>query len=317
MNHKYSSHHKRTFCTLFDKNYLARALALHASLLKHCAHFDLYMLCFDDESYGMLHKLSLPHVKPLHVKDVEDERMRATKASRTAVEYYWMFSSALPLYILETRPGLDMVAYIDADMYFYGSPEHIYGEFGHASIMLSPHNYSEKHLHRLKTSGRYNVGMMIFRNDENALEALRWWKDRVIEWCYQRYEDGKFGDQLYLDDWTDRFKGVHVLKHTGVNIASWNLERFLKNGGGAKNRGSDSQLILYHFHGLKIYLKRDGHISFYPVTNLHTKIYSEYMVAMDRAYHTLLGADHRWIYGTAKHPGLLRVAKQKIFKVLR
>jgi hypothetical protein len=304
---------KRTFCTLFDKNYFARGLALHASLLKHCGNFDLYMLCFDDESYGMLHKLSLPHVQPLHVRDVEDERMRAVKPGRSAIEYYWMFSSALPLYILETRPGLDMVSYIDADMYFYASPEPIYREFGHASIMLSPHNYSARHEHRLTTSGRYNVGMMIFRNDDNTIEALRWWKDRVIEWCYARYEDGKFGDQLYLDDWTTRFKGVHVLQHPGVNVASWNLERFLKDISGAKN-GTDSQLILYHFHGVKMYLTHAGRVAFYPVTHLHSKIYAEYCSAMNKAYATLLGVDPQWKHGLAAHPGVLRLIKQHIAK---
>ena len=33
-----------------------------------------------------------------------------------------------------------------------------------------------------------------------GLKALKWWRDRCLEWCYARIEDGKFGDQFYIED---------------------------------------------------------------------------------------------------------------------
>jgi hypothetical protein len=59
-----------------------------------------------------------------------------------------------------------------------------------------------------------------------GMAVLNWWRDRCIEWCYARSEEGKFGDQKYLDDWTTRFDSVHVLEHLGGGIAPWNVQQY-------------------------------------------------------------------------------------------
>ena len=76
-------------------------------------------------------------------------------------------------------------------------------------------------------------------NNANGRKVIDWWKDACKEWCYNRYEDGKFGDQKYLDDWTTRFKGVHVLQHLGGGLAPWNVVQYdLKQ----------IEPVFYHFH---------------------------------------------------------------------
>lgn len=320
------------FCTLFDKGFLARGVALHESLMQECPDFVLWMMCMDDLSYTMLQKLNLKNVKLLRVSEVEDERVLAVKSDRKTNEYCWMFSSVLPLYLLEKNPSMETITYIDADMYFYAPVDEIYREFGNNSIMIIPHAFSEKQKHREKTSGKYNVGMMIFRNDEYGLECLRWWKDRVIEWCYDRYEDGKLGDQLYLDDWTERFKKVFVLTHPGADVASWNTDRFTfrvkkagEKAGAVKNdskkievegtekiNGKKFPLIFYHFHGLKIYTTTNGKIRPYPVSVYDRTVYKLYIPALQRAYNKIRALDPAWSYGTVKKLDILRVIKQNI-----
>src|SRR4030065_661954 len=88
---------------------------------------------------------------------------------------------------------------------------------------------------------------------------LKWWRERCIEWCFARYEDGKFGDQLYLDDWTERFEGVHVLQHLGGGLASWNVQQYEFSKGNNRLMGIENQsgkkfdVIFYHFHYLKFF----------------------------------------------------------------
>src|SRR5262249_28408048 len=82
--------------------------------------------------------------------------------------------------------------------------------------------------------------------------CLRWWRQRCLEWCYDRLEDGKFADQKYLDDWPSRFPGVVVLRHKGANLAPWNVARYkIRRHKGTVLIDSDP-LICYHFHSLKI-----------------------------------------------------------------
>lgn len=43
--------------------------------------------------------------------------------------------------------------------------------------------------------------LFIFRNNQQGRKVLTWWRKACLEWCYNRFEDGRFGDQKYLDDW--------------------------------------------------------------------------------------------------------------------
>ena len=82
-----------------------------------------------------------------------------------------------------------------------------------------------------------------------------------------RLEDGKFGDQKYLDDWPERFSElVHVLKDKEKTLAPWNVNRFPYSGA-----------IFYHFHGLRIISKNKIHIGNYNIpSKVFANIYEPY-----------------------------------------
>jgi hypothetical protein len=245
------------FCTLFDSNYLTRGLALYYSLEKHCADFHLYIFAFDEKCYQVLRKINLNKATIISLTEFEDEQLLKVKPSRNNAEYCWTSTSSTILYLLQ-KYKVEMCTYLDADIFFYSSPKPIFDELGSKSILITKHRYSPQYNKEVK-SGKYCVQFITFKNDENGLKALKWWRERCIEWCYARYEDGKFGDQLYLDDWTERFEGVQVLQHLGGGIASWNIQQYefskVNNRliGTEIRSGNKFEVIFYHFHYLKFF----------------------------------------------------------------
>lgn len=276
------------FCTLFDSNYLHYGLALHASLVKNCSDFHLYIFAFDQKCEDFIKKAQLKNVTIISLAEFEDEDLLAAKPSRSKGEYCWTCTPSTILYVLKNF-NVASCTYIDADIFFFSDPKILFDEMGEKSILITEHRYSEKH-DQSKISGKYCVQFMCFKNNQYGLEALNWWRDRCIEWCYNRVEDGKFGDQKYLDDWLSRFESAHELQNLGGGVAPWNVERynFLQENnqvfGVEKNGGKKFQLVFYHFHGFKLINKDAVQLapSIYQISSdVFLNIYNVYLKSVE------------------------------------
>ena len=244
------------FCTLFDSNYLTRGLALYQSLERNCPIFHLYVVTFDTPSFEYLSSLNLSSLTPIALKDFEDEDLLKIKPTRSVAEYCWTCTPSIILYCIK-KYNLPSCTYVDADMIFYNDPQILLNEMIDESVMITSHRFTSDY--DQTSHGIYCVQFMYFKNDNNGLMVLSWWRERCLEWCYARLEDGKFGDQKYLDEWPIRFKGVHVLEQPGGGVAPWNVQQFdfYFEDGVLKLRykkvGALFPVVFFHFHGLKFY----------------------------------------------------------------
>jgi FkbM family methyltransferase len=243
----------RYYCTYFDRNYFVKALALIGSLSRHEKNpYRIYVVCLDEITRLLLTKLNMPGVEPIALHDIErgDVKLAEAKKARTLVEYYWTLTPTVLFRIFEAHTDIDVLTYLDADLFFYSSPDPIYQELGTGSVLIHEHRYAPT-LKHLEGNGRFNVGLLCFRSDDIGLSAVSWWRDRCNEWCFWRYEDGKMGDQKYLDDWPQRFKNLVILKNPGAGLAPWNhiQYRFITDSSG-RTTVDGSDLVFYHFHSL-------------------------------------------------------------------
>ncbi len=258
------------FCTLFDSHYFSRGLAAYQSLKKNCTHFHLYIFAFDDLSYKTLQKMNLEYVTVISLRDFEDDKLLTIKSTRSIAEYCWTCTPSVIKYVLDNYE-VDSCTYIDSDLYFFSDPSELFNEDKNCSVMITEHRFSENYI-KYEINGIYNVQFMYFKNDVIGKEVVSWWRDRCIEWCYAKSEDGKFGDQKYLDDWTTRFKGVHVMHNTGGGVAPWNVQSYdysLENDTllqTEKTSGKQTNVLFYHFHNFKLYKQGLAKTIGYPLS---------------------------------------------------
>ena len=245
------------FCTLFNSDYLSRGLMLHDSLIRHCSSFHLYVFAFDNNTLDFLNAQKFPNLTVISLEEFEDEELLNLKNARSVAEYCWTCTPSIILYALQ-KYSLPQCTYIDADLYFYSDPAVLIDEMADKSILITEHRYTPE-VDQTPNCGKYCVQFVSFKNDEFGLQALIWWRSSCIAWCFARAEDGKFGDQKYLDDWPQRFKGVHELQHLGGGVAPWNIQQYSfslidgKLRGTQISTGKKFEIIFFHFHGLRFY----------------------------------------------------------------
>ncbi|HBD95607.1 MAG: hypothetical protein A2015_11145 [Spirochaetes bacterium GWF1_31_7] len=273
------------FCTLFDSHYFSRGLTMYNSLKKNTADFRLYIVCFDDYTYNGLLQLNFPEIIPISLNQFEDIELLEAKKGRTKAEYCWTSTSSVILYVLNTFNEPECT-YLDADLYFFSDPGVLLDEAKNHSVMITEHRFSAPYKHYV-FFGIYNVQFMYFKNDVNGRKVLDWWRSRCLEWCYDRSEDGKFGDQKYLDQWNSLFEGIHVMHNTGGGVAPWNVQSFTYEQNQNvlfqcnKQTKEHNKVIFYHFHKFKLYKEGFGLAHTYDLSkDIADFIYTPYYQAL-------------------------------------
>jgi hypothetical protein len=234
------------YCTYFDINYLIKGLALYRSLVRQAIPFRLWVLCFDEPTYEILRHLELPEIVPISLAEFEegDAELLGVKANRSRVEYYFTCTPSLPLYVLKHNAEIDVISYLDADLFFFSHPAPIYEELGDQSILIVGHRFPPHLSEREQLNGTYNVGFLSLRKNSISLQCLEWWRERCLEWCYDRPEDGRFAvnltnNQMLVDSQPLVFFHFHGFRQ---------IYRWLYDPQLAAYRARADHLLKYHIY---------------------------------------------------------------------
>lgn len=260
--------------------------------------------------------MNLKNVTLISLSDFEDKELLTVKSSRSFVEYYWTCTPSLPLFIFKRNPEIEKVIYLDADLFFYSPIDLALEELGNQSILTTEHHFPKGQESRIKTSGRFNVAFQIFNRDEESLECLRRWRKQCLEWCYWRFENGKLGDQLYLNEWPKLYKHLVISKNLGINAAPWNIKRFQTS----KIRGNifinNDKLVCYHFHQFVILGEKsfERSLGYYLSKKIVEYIYKPYEEEVMKQIKEIKKMDQAFIIiGQSKN--IITKIKQSLFKL--
>lgn len=230
------------YVTIFDSTFAPQGLALHASLERHAGDHVLWVICMDEAVQSLVEAVALPHLRAIPVADVEDDRLRSARETRTRAEYCWTLTPFSFDAVFRRDATVSRVTYVDADVWLAADPSPAFSVFeaSGAGVQITEHAYAPDH-DATASSGRYCVQFLTMTRDSSR-PVRELWQEQCVDWCFARVEDGKFGDQKYLERWPLLFgELVHVASPRGWFQGPWNATRF-----------PYSEAITYHFHGLRL-----------------------------------------------------------------
>ena len=242
--------------TICAKNYLAQALTLRESFLKHNPSLNFFIF-LADKIDGVE---DVDGVVALDKSWIPDWVNMAFKYD--VIEFN---TSIKPFCFGKLfKEGYEKVIYLDPDIYVTRPLDYIYECLNNKSVVLTPHYCDiEEHFdgavseETFNKVGIYNLGFCALKNDKVGQEIAKWWQNRLQYKCYSQSSEGLLVDQKWMDYIPGFFPDATcVSSHHGMNVAIWNLherELFIDEKQGymirRKKTGDEFPLLFFHFSG--------------------------------------------------------------------
>jgi hypothetical protein len=240
--------------TLCAANYLAHAKTLGDSLREHNPDYNFVIGLVDrlpkelEPSYW--HPYEVIPVETLGIPTFwEMVQKYDTVELNTAVKPFYME------HLYQRDPSVDALIYLDPDILVCSSFKPLAEKLRTYNIIVTPHSctfdntptnvYYER---GMLTTGIYNLGFLATSRSETTSAFLKWWQNRLADYCYFEQGSGGFVDQLWVILAPLYFPGVHVEKNPGYNMCYWNhFERRLSRQDGRYIVNGKHDLMFYHF----------------------------------------------------------------------
>jgi hypothetical protein len=210
------------------------------------------ILAMDGSVPRMIEKLGRPAWKVVSVDDLGDAELVAVRKSRPHREFCWTCAPALASRMVKSHVDGDVVVYLDADLYFFASPQPLLDELGNSgTILIHEHRYSDDRIQYERSSGRFNVGFVAFVVGEEARACVDRWRRQVLDKCVLDPDNGFCGDQGYLNEWPALYPGLRILRHIGGGVAPWNLQRYKVAGDATRPTVDGVPVVFFHYHSFR------------------------------------------------------------------
>lgn len=247
------------YCSTYSKDYIYKGLVLYNSLQKYDQDFHFFFICVQDEVKNLLENMELRNVTLISMKDIENEdwELANIRSTRNDKEYIWSSKASIMLYLLNHFSELDHIIWLDGDTAFLSDTQPIFDEWGNFSIFLTEEQYKGKYKRLSKIYGVYNTGFMGFKRDQNAIHCLQWFREKLIEWCFDKPEKGRWSDQMYVNDWVTRFENVGVAGNIGINANLFILRDRTVTADDDNLYINGDRLILFHYYGFKYFNRNE------------------------------------------------------------
>ena len=244
------------FYTSINSNYLPKARVLAESVKKYCPQ-SRFSLVFADEIPEEFHLENENFDEILLPEDlgIPVTNLKLWIFEHTVVELCTAIKGQALVKFLEE--GSEKVVYLDPDIAVFDDLKDLDGLLETNDIVVTPHQTIPETEHQdiinneicsLK-HGIYNFGFYAVKNSENGLRYAHWWRDRLVDFCYDDIPGGLFTDQRWGDLAPAMFEGVCIWIDPGCNVSTWNLTNRSITRRDGIYYVNGSKLKFYHFSG--------------------------------------------------------------------
>lgn len=245
------------FYTSVNINYLPKARILAKSVKEYCEDAK-FSLVFSDVLPEEIDVSKEPFDEILTIEElgIPVEDLNQWIFSHTVVELCTAVKGQALVKFLEE--GSQKVVYLDPDIAVFNNLQELEALLDSYDIILTPHvTIPEETNEAIRNNeicalmhGAYNFGFYAVANTDKGLDFARWWRDRLVDFCFDDIPNGIFTDQKWGDLVPCMFEGVLVLRDPGYNVSTWNISHreMGKNTDGLFTV-NDTLLKFYHFSG--------------------------------------------------------------------
>jgi hypothetical protein len=212
-----------------------------------------WVLCLDDETFKQLEHLKREDLELVKIENFSDKEVLALREVRAWREFCWTLAASFLHSIIEQSSFGTIVAYVDADCYFFSDLTIITDELSSSNqILIHEHRFSPDRLMWEKASGRFNVGVVAGIVGDQFNSCISTWRAQVIAECVLDPENGKCGDQTYLNTWPDKYTQLRIMPQKGAGVGPWNMANYTISQENKEVKVDEENLIFFHFSRFKI-----------------------------------------------------------------
>lgn len=218
--------------TSVSLSYLDRARVLGETLRRHQPDWTLWLCLSDVEPPGLaFDPAQEPFDHVVRIGELGIPDLHRWSFDHDVIEMCTAVKGPMLCRLLER--GADKVIYLDPDIAVFGKLDELEAILDDHDVVLTPHQLEpdekrstilDNEIGSLKY-GIYNLGFLAVASTDEGRRFAGWWRDRLLEFCFDDVANGLFTDQRWCDHVPVFFPGTCILRDPGYNVASWNLSR--------------------------------------------------------------------------------------------
>jgi glycosyltransferase involved in cell wall biosynthesis len=244
-------------CTICCNNYLAYAIVLARSFLRHHPG-GRFFICLvdsrrDDVAYPADSRIAIIEAASLGIEGFDSFAFKYDVLElNTAVKPFL-------LQRLIENEGAERLLYLDPDILVLAPLDELFEQLTRTPLLLTPHltqPYRDDHHPReidILRAGTYNLGFVGVVSHSQTTDLLSWWQQRLYDGCTREVDKGYFVDQKWMDLVPSFFPGHTVVRDPGYNAAYWNLHERTVTFERGRFEVNGHQLRFFHFSGVDVH----------------------------------------------------------------